>query len=684
MGEQFTLDSRAPTLDSEKGSKQANILASEASVQESVNLVTPDPFGSTIPLDRSYWLNQDKFKNIIQTNAEGITFKSPSDIGFFAGGNIFESINGDRQSVVGGSDHHFAHGDYTQQTGNQTSEKQKAAADLQKITGAIDKKKMDTIKSDEGEDYPCPICQQKILTERAANIANRWFKVIRKYLPNFPFSLDVIQRYVSMLIVPFLSTTSNLALNGGKGCGSPGCKNGMVKSVQKGIQKANQQAASELKTQQEQINAAQRKMGSGGSAVKSDTGDVIWRVGLAKNDAPTCTETVHTATHFGYVNAQKPGEPLTADSKGSAKLCVHSDPLINPGSLFIDVSNKLTLAAGSPGVEIETSGKAVVNASTTTIAATQGELTLTSANRTFLKGKNIIIDAKDRSGDTGVRIESDNTIVAGKLSVTGDLALKGSIMMDGGLHCTHLTCPSERIPTSPTSLAHQVHSNANWNGPTRPQATLFDQYDKAYKRLSRDLAALLTRYTIVPEYVKTVIEETYSTAMISSVVDGLGQPTGFAIAMNYTTLMPLDVVGMSATGGPVKGIVIPAIIPIYNYTHNHGSPGSGHSHDTSVPAFDGHDNAAASRAARPSPSHVPTPAKPHGMGQGAGPKSLGDNTSCGGGGLFGRKTPAQAISDRNAVYGVVGDPFDGTNYVPVDVPFNPDGTLKDPPQFNIC
>ena len=53
-----------PTLDSQNGSKQSNLIASEASIQESVNLVTPDPNGSNIPLDRSYWLQQDKFKNI--------------------------------------------------------------------------------------------------------------------------------------------------------------------------------------------------------------------------------------------------------------------------------------------------------------------------------------------------------------------------------------------------------------------------------------------------------------------------------------------------------------------------------------------------------------------------------------------------------------------------------------------
>jgi hypothetical protein len=672
-------------LNKKRGSKQANIIASEASIQESVSLVTPDPNGSSIPLDRSYFLNQDKFKNIIQTNAEGITFKSPSDIGFFAGGNIFESIAGDRQSVVGGDDHHYSHGEFTQQSGVQSPKEQKAAKDLQKLTSEIDKKKIDTIKNSKGDDYPCPICQQKILTQRAQQLTNKAFKIIRKYLPNFPYPLDIIQKYVNMLVVPFLSTTSNLSLNGGKGCGSPGCKNGTIKSVQKTLQDANQQAADDLKSKQDAINDAQKRMGRGGAVIKSDSGDIIWRVGLEKNDAPTCVETVYTATQFGLVNGVKAGDPLTADTKGSAKLVVHSDPLINPGSLFIDVSNKLTMAAGSPGVEIDTTGKVSINGATTMVTANQGELTLSSANRTFLKGKNVIIDAKDRSGDSGVKIDSDNTLVAGKLSVNGDISLKGSLMMDGGLHVPHITCPSERIASEPSGSAHQVHSNATWNGPNGMQATLFDKYDKIYKKAGRDAYNLLSLNILSPAEIKALTEESYSALQLAQSVDNYQIPTGYGWALGYKTLSPLKVLVAGPTG-VMTGYVVPEMIPIHNYTHNHGSPVDNHSHGTSVPAFNGYDNQAAARAARPNPSHVPTSAPSAGMGTQAGHKTLGDNTSCGGGGgaFSNRKTPTQAQIDRNSRYGITGNPYEEGNYVPVTPEFNPDGSLKIPPKFDLC
>jgi hypothetical protein len=73
------------------------------------------------------------------------------------------------------------------------------------------------------------------------------------------------------------------------------------------------------------------------------------------------------------------------------------------------------------------------------------------------------------------------------------------------------------------------------------------------------------------------------------------------------------------------------------------------------------------------------------MGTQPGHKTLGDNTSCGGGGAFSnRKTPSQAAADRNSRYGLTGNPFEAGNYVPVTPEFDPDGSLRIPPTFNLC
>lgn len=675
---------------------QANTIASEAGIFEMKNQVRVDEFGSLIPDDRSYVLLQDKFKSLIQFIGGTVTLKAASDMCIHAGQNLFFSVRGDVQWNYGGDKHEYIQGNHTVQYGEQTEEKQKAAKKLQELTKSVDKTKMDTIENAEGADMPCPVCTQKFLTDRAQQLSDKAFKIIRKYLPNFPYPLDVIQKYINMLIVPFLSTTSNASLNGGEGCGSPGCKNGKVKTAITAIQEANDKAAKELESKQDEIKEQQKKLGTGGSQVQRYTGDVVIDVGLVPNDSETVVtrkgEKGQHVTPFGLVNAAKPQEGFRLDTTGSAEHAIHSDPLINPGSLVVNVSNKLTVNAGSPGVEVNTSGKLQANAAVATIAATKGELVLTSANRTIIKGKNVIIDAKDGSGDTGCRIEADNTMIAGKLSVAGDIGLKGSLVMDGGLSCTHITCPSERLNTAPAGGAHQVHSSATWNSPLNGgQSTLLDTYDKAYKKVGRDIFNFLSLNILNVSEIKTLIEETYSTIMLSTVIDNTGLATGFGLTGWYPYgTVPLLVVGACSYGGAVVGYVYPGqILPIFNFTHNHGSPGQDHAHDYSVPAFDGYDNAASARAARPNPSHVPTPAKAKGMGTKPGNTSLGDISSCGGGGAGFGGNVSNAKSKRNKRFNISGDGngFNGQNYVNLtpetgNYSFNPDGSMNPAPSFN--
>lgn len=684
------------TTHTDEISYDKNGLYSQAGNLEFKNNVRVDEHGSYIPDDRSYVLLQDKFRSLIQFIGGTITIKAASDILISAGQNLFFTIGGDVQWNYQGDKHEYIQGNHTVQYGQQDEEKTKAAKALQQLTKSIDKTKIDTIKSAEGADMPCPVCTQKFLTDRAQQLSDKAFKIIRKYLPNFPYPLDVIQKYINMLVTPFLTVTPNSSLNGGQGCGSPGCKNGKVKSAMPAIQEANDKAATELESKQEQMKEHQQKLGTGGSQVQRYSGDVSIHIGLEKNDAPTVAvrkgEKGQHATPLGLKNATKPQDGLCLDSTGSAEHAIHSDPLVNPGSLVVDVSNKLTVNAGSPGVEINTSGKLQSNAAVQTIAATEGELVLTSANRTIIKGKNVLIDAKDGSGDNGFRVDADNIMMAGKLSVTGDIGLKGSLVMDGGLHCTHITCPSERLNTTPASNAHQVHSNATWNTPLNGmQSTVLDLYDKAYKKIGRDVFNILSLNILNLGEIKTLIEETYSSILLELTVDNEYSPTGYAMAGWYPYgMVPLFVEGECSYGGTVFGWVIPGqFLPVFNFTHNHGTPGSDHSHDYSVPAFDGYDNAASARAARPSPSHVPTPAKAKGMGTKPGNTSLGDISSCGGGGGGFGGNVSKARAKRNKAFNISGDGsgFDGKNYVDLtpetgNYSFNPDGSMNPPPSFN--
>lgn len=521
-----------PTKLNENESKQYSVIGGEAGSISMGQHVVKDPYGSFISEDRSHMILSDKFGSLIQFIGGKVVFKTASDLCMFTNQNMFMSVTGDVQSSIGGSKHDFVEGDVTAQAGN---DKQRAAAEkLQGLTSQIDKEKLDTIKSTEGQEMDCPVCSQKHLSERGSALVGKIFKTLRKFLPNMAYPLDVVQKIINFLVVPFLNaSTTNLSLTGGKGCGSPGCKNGRVKSPATAIQEGNSKAADAYESRKLQIASAQTEMGKGGAKVVREGGDVVWQIGLAKNDAPTVTLKDPVPTALYLQNAKTPGEYFALGAKGTTKQAIHSDPLINPGSLLLDVANKFEVSAGSPGVDLKTSGKASFSGAVTNVVANQGELTLTSSNKTTLKGKNILIDAKDRSGDTGVKIESDNTFINGKLSVSGDLALKGSLMMDGGLYVTHLTCPSERIQTSPSGGAHYVHSNATWNDFSPSKATKLDIFDKLFKKATRDVYNVLTSNILSFAEIQTLIEETYSSIMIELPLDNTGLPTGIGLTGWY-------------------------------------------------------------------------------------------------------------------------------------------------------
>lgn len=684
----------------ENKSERKDALTSEAGIFVMKSNSKVDSTGSLISDDRSFILLQDKFKSLIQFIGGSITIKAASDLSLLAGGNVFVETRGDAQFLYANDKHEYITGDASIQIGQQSPQQRAAAKKLQQLTTEIDNQKIDTIKNTEGEDMACPICAQRMLSEKAKNITDAWFKYFRRWLPNFAYPLDILQWFVNLLVKPFIGITTNLAMTGGEGCESPGCKNGRIKSPITSIQAGNEKAAQLYEQKKEEIAKAQKEAGKGGSFVLESAGDVVFKIGTEKNDAKTTFPMGHGATAFKVGKSAINGELMCLKSKGTCESIGHSDPLINPGSLVIDVANKLTITPGSPGFEVNTSGKGVINAAVTNIVATEGELTLTSANKTIVKGKNILIDAKDRSGDTGLRIESDNTMVGGLLSVTGDIGLKGSIMMDGSLYCTHLHVPSERLPTSPGGDAHWVHSNATWNDLVPTKATFFDQFDKRFKNVTRDLYNLLSLNILSLAEIKTLVEETYSSFMLLLPFDNFFLPTGVTQSHWYTGPTPiapagppLVVVGVAFTccgPAPVLAGVIPGQPqPVYNFTHLHNSPGQNHGHDTTVPAFDGYDTPAASRAATPDPSHVPTPAKAKGMGQNPGHKSMGDLTSCGGGGgPFVSSNVSKSRGKRNSKYGITGNGsgFNGQNFVNTtpdsgNYSFNPDGTLNPPPNF---
>lgn len=677
------------------GFRQTSSLLGDAGGLEVKSDISPDKkIGSSQVEDNSYVLLQGKCKELFQLNGGNVTIKG-NDVYIGSSQNMFMSIAGDTQTVIQGDQFTYTKGDQSETVGSASQEQIKAAKDAQKILNDIDKKKIDTIEKTKGEMVPCPTCSMEVLTDRGQCLIDLAWKLIRLAIPNFPYPLDILQKILNFLAIPFLTPEEVKALNQGKGCGSPGCKNGQVESPQKAVQTANEEAAKELKSKQKELGELQKKMGSGGTKLFGPfTGDVALLVGQPEtmNQSPTIALKEAGTIPFGFKNTEQGFIPST---KGNCKKAIYSPPLMNLGSLSLTIAEKLILKTGAGGMDMRSNGLVDLQGSMTNIIATKGELNLFSNNVTTLKGKNIIIDADDKSGDSGISLDAQNTNVTGALTVNGDLGVKGAIMMDGGLYCTHITCPGERVATGPSGSSHQVQSGATWNNPIAGlQATLYDQYDKTYKKLSRDIFNVLSlNIANGMAEIKTLIEETYATGMIATTVDNMGMPTGYG--QTYSAIpgsptgMPLLVNGIAQAGPyPVSFIytyVIPGqILPIFNFTHNHGSPGGNHSHDyTSFQGQPVGSNQAA-RGIRPDPSHVPTPPKANGIGTKPGHKNTGDLCiPCiwpfGGGGPNAKKRNSTWGLDPNAYNNVYKD-----NYVPVTgLKFDPNGNLIPPPFLDL-
>jgi len=702
-------------LNSSKGSQQTSSMLAEAGGLEiKTNMWFDKSSGSQLPEDNSYVLLQSKTKELIQMGGGNITVKATGDLYIGAAQNRFDTTAGDHQVVVAGDKHDVNLGNETKQVGEANAKQIDAAQKLNKATSEIDKKKMDTIKSTEGQPVECPVCATEILTDRGQCLLDEAIKLIRLAIPNFPYPLDVVQKLLDFLGIPFLTPEPVKTLNGGAGCGSPGCDGGMVKSPQPAIQKANEEAANELKSKQEELAKYQKDMGDGGTHTMGPyTGDVAVHVGSpgAMNDAPTVVLKDWNFTPFGLTNDTTPqGTGFIPHTKGNCEKAIHSDPLINPGSFSLTVNEKMTIEVGAPGIDVHTIGKVQLNGAVTNIVATDGELGILSNNRTTIKGKNVIIDADDKSGDSGISIQATNTMVTGALNVQGDLAVKGHISMDGGISCTHLTCPGERVATGPSGDAHQVESGATWNNPLAgEQATIYDTYDKAYKAISRDVYNFLSlNIANGLAEIKTLIEEEYSSSMLKLGIDcsGPGLPTGFAFTYDAgigpSVGGPLLLDGYAYVIDPQTGTPLPVffqggqymaysfvipgqIMPVYNYTHVHNSPGANHSHDYTVPQMDPMGTNTAARGARPEPSNVPSPAKASGHGSKPGHKTMGDLCLPCINPFGGKKGNGRGNGRRNAIYGLPpeDDYWNTGNYVPADAKFDPDGNLVPPPSIDL-
>ena len=609
-----------------------------------------DKQGSKVVKDESFIGLQDHWGSMVKLVMGNAIVKAVFNLGLYASNNLTVSVKGDKQEVISGTKTQHVKEDHKKVVGSQGANEKAAAQGLQNATNAVQQARLSAMDT-KGQMVQCPVCNVTHLVDNHVGLIDGIFDFIRNNIPPmFCFPFDTIQHLIDVLVAPFLSPKKNIALTGPAGCGSPACQGGMIESPVAGIKAADAATAAALDAQKAEIEKHSKAIGSGGAAVVPYKSDVIYRVGLKKNNAPAYKKKGHHVFGFRWVPGTTRPDYLAMDSKGSAEKVVFCPPQRTHGSMLIDVSNNFSINAGTPGIDILTQGRLNISAGDMIINATEGEAILGSGNVTTIKGKNIILDANDNSGDTGIAIQSAHTMVHGSFNVRGNAAFKGHLTTDGSISTPHLICPSMRTQSSVGASSKYVSEGANWEGSAQALSYANRVTDLAFKYDPFTNPGFMT--TIAGLF--SLVVEYYDSLMLAITLEPL--PTGIFFG-----------VGAGFGAVAVSGF-------IWNFKHNHMKVGSDHEHEVTTPLASYWNNRKAWGQERAAGQTVPLPSPGYGDSPAPGPKSKPGG--CGGGGLY--------TQMRNENYGLNPlDAYNGGNYIPLSITRDENGNLTNiPPQYS--
>jgi hypothetical protein len=599
--------------------------------------------GPTGPNDKSVASLRSKW-NIIDFFKKGMRFIT-GDV-LFKSANFQIESKGDVKILVKG-DHitKVKNGKVIVQNGEMTDVQIKAAQKIQEIYDEAEKAKKDAIKSTKGEMVPCETCAQEHLVNRKSGFGTRLFKVLRKLgtIPYFCYALDILENIYNATIAQFLDIITAQGLSGESTCGSKGCKNGMVESPQKKIEKGNDAAqavyekhinSGELAKQEDLLNTTDE--------VKTVNGDVTVNIGYPTSSKHTPYE------EAGYKDGGtrfKKGKSMPQvfwqSGEGSIKNIVNTNPMPVKGNLGLNIAGSLLLKTGNNGMELLTSGHSHLAGGSILVAATEGDMIVTSANKTTIKGKLVEIDGDDRSGSGGVSIRAHSTKVQGALNVTGNISCMGAISCDGNLAASHIIGRSMRMQTAESGGSKSIGNQANWLGTCQEQLVA----DELLQKLQ--MLAMLDCLLSIGNIYKLVLE-TFDAIMGMTMIETV--TTGYYIGY-------ADVIGEGNLGYPVVSFGT-SWGTIYNWKHNHSKTNEPHTHDYTTLKADMYDTLEDYGGARADASNIPTPATETCMGTKPGHKSLSGACGGGGGGFGFSDTNSRASKarrNRNSAFGIYGD-----------------------------
>lgn len=508
---------------------------------------------------------------------------------------------------------------------------------LKKILDDVQKQKVEEIESNakSGETVDCPLCSIKYATDKASAYSKKATSLLRMLkIPYFSYAIDIFEFLLQMIFIPFVAITNGSALGE---CGNPDCKKGQIPSPQKPIEEANRKSAETLVSKQKEIAELEQQLGNGGNYTVAVAKDFVISAGLGMNDSPC------------YAKTNNKSEPVSL--QGAAGPCLHlksavlegkvpTAPIQFPGgNVLIKGGNSVKIIAGSPGIELMTKGKLVLNCGSLEILTSDGEMVVGSTNHTTIKGKVVTIDAENGSNTGGINMNAPNTLIKG-LSVSGNAAIKGSLKVEGELSCKYINTVGQRLQSDMAGSPDQRIPFGNW---AIGAAQINDILNTIRTAVTHYLmpGALLTLTNIIK-----FVMQTYNTIMTNTVIESI--TTGFGIGIGY--------------------------VQMWNWQHNQLEDPKPIHVDYITPKGIYFDDGSGVDANCNDPGPIPTRARKNGMGMDGGPKTLagcgGFGNWGGGGGTKRGKLNSFGLGD---VEGFAGTRLSDKN---VKFEYNKDGSIK--------
>jgi hypothetical protein len=599
----------------------------------------------------------DKSTATITNGTNAITFFKNA-ITFFTTNVFFKSTKFDVESkgdITFKSENNLIYdikGDVIDKKGRINDEIVKAQQQLTDIMDNALKAQKDAMKSTKGVMCPCEICAQQSLVNKKEGFVIRLRDTVNKYFKWAYQSnaVDTLFEVLNFFYAPILSITDTKGELGGT-CGSKGCKNGMIESSSSKIDAGNKAAQKILEENADKITKLEDKF-SKSDSVLNFAGDTAINFGppTSNKESSYVEDGTFKNISIRYKKSKNSPQLSVPSGEGDIKNKIFVAPYPGKGFLTVNVNSKLLLKTGNCGLDILSSGHAHIACGSVLLAATEGEMVVTSANQTTIKGKVVKIDADDRSGSGGVAIKSNHTRVHGALNVDGNATVIGGLSVNGNLCASHIIARSMRMQTGESSSSKTIVNAANWLGTCQAM----DVADKTVQGVN---CWINPGWWLQPQNIFKTTWEEFNSTLNLTMLEGPA-PTGIFMLMLAN---------------------VPIIGPIWNFKHNHGLTPCPHQHEHEAIKGDYYRTPEDWGGARTDASNIPTPASSTAMGPVPGPRGLGG--ACGGGGGYNvfddpNSRASKARRNRNARYGINGDDaygiYDFVNTTPLSGNFNYD------------